>query len=294
MKHEELDYFDATNVLRRLPDKVVKALVIHATNVFIGGGFIRACIANEPANDVDLFVREPIFAGDLATILSGEERFSNKELIDHVRRKADILDLEELTNFVSSESIPYWLKIDRLQVNRISPHRNIWWSPNAFTVKGLGLPVQIIHRWTFQTPVDAIDSFDFTIAQAAIWNDGSKELGKGWRSVCHPRFYQDVAGKRLVYCHPVRIEEAGGSTLRVLKFYQRGYRIPLRSFAGVIARLTMAVKNMDGMDENGRTKVLAGLLREVDPNTPETHAAYIQEDHPMFNEKDSNEAPQQT
>lgn len=157
---------------------------------------------------------------------------------------------------------------------------------NAFTIKGYRHPIQIIHRWLFDDPQVAILSFDFTIARAAFWwtktpTEASPDHGK-WESCADSRFYPDLAGKRLIYCEPVRIEEAGGSLLRVLKFYQRGYRIPLNSFGAVIARLISGVrldnvtnKGREAIDESQLAKVLTGLLREVDPNIDPTHVAHL-------------------
>ena len=62
-----------------------------------------------------------------------------------------------------------------------------------------------------------------------------------FRSLCSGTFYQDLAAKRLRYTRPARNEDAGGSLLRVLKYYQKGYRIPLESFAGVLTRLISAL-----------------------------------------------------
>lgn len=160
---------------------------------------------------------------------------------------------------------------------------------NALTLRGFSIPIQIIHRWTFTNPSDCIKSFDFTIARSAFWNTGDvgKEGEPGhrkgeWLSECDASFYPDLAGKRLRYTEPVRIEEAGGSMLRVLKFYQRGYRIPLDSLGAVIARLMSGVENWDEwrlvdgkIDERHLGKVLSGLLREVDPNIDPSHIAHL-------------------
>jgi hypothetical protein len=156
--------------------------------------------------------------------------------------------------------------------NRLSPAgKKPHETDNALTIKvGLHI-VQFIHRWTFEKPEDCIASFDFTIAKAAIW--WSTEDSK-WHSACADGFYPDLAGKRLVYCYPIRNEDAGGSLLRVLKFYQAGFRIPLDSLGGVIARLMEGVKEEAlppaeasnvGWHEAAVAKVITGLLREVDP-----------------------------
>lgn len=54
--------------------------------------------------------------------------------------------------------------------------------------------------------------------------------------------------------------------LRLLKFYARGYRAPLHSIAGVIAR---AVKGMgiDVQDEDAQLQFVLGRLRVIDPAT---------------------------
>jgi hypothetical protein len=152
---------------------------------------------------------------------------------------------------------------------------------NCFYVLGFRTHIQFIHRWTFTDPAACILSFDFTIARAAFWWEGGEDTGS-WKSATDPRFYQDLAAKRLIYCSPVRIEEAGGSMLRVLKFYQRGYRIPLDSMGKVVARLMSGVdaekvdrQRGDESFEQWNGRVISGLLREVDPLLDPTHAAHL-------------------
>lgn len=144
---------------------------------------------------------------------------------------------------------------------------------NALTVKLRPVPVQFITRWTFASPADALASFDFTIACAAFWWDGGK-----WCSAAHDDFYADLAAKRLVYLAPVREEEAGGSMLRILKFYQKGYRIPLDSLGAVMARLVKALEfkhSENYKDEFNVGKILTGLLREVDPSIDPDHISHL-------------------
>lgn len=133
---------------------------------------------------------------------------------------------------------------------------------NAITVKSRP-PIQIIHRWLFERPEDVSNSFDFTVCCAVISYDGS------WRSYCDDRFYADLAARRLVYRSPLRNEDAGGSIIRVLKYYQRGYRIPLDSLGAVIARLVSAVDFKRADSEAMVARVVTGLLREVDPAVEE-------------------------
>jgi hypothetical protein len=146
---------------------------------------------------------------------------------------------------------------------------------NAFTVLRKGFPIQIIHRWTFETAEACLESFDYTIARGAFW------YSEGWQSATDAGFYPDLAAKRLVYCCPQRNEDAGGSILRLLKFCQRGYRSPLDTLGAVTARLVMAVdlkavrRDTPADTEAQLAKVLTGLLREVDPNVDPTHSAHL-------------------
>lgn len=167
----------------------------------------------------------------------------------------------------------------------------VYVTENALTVKTKPLPVQFISKWTFPNAGAAIESFDFTIAKAAIWwgrdvINGIERESMGWQSACHPDFYADLAAKRLVYTAPKRIEEAGGSLLRVLKFYQKGYRIPLDSLGAVVARLMESVQEdrlpalVHGSmpllsHEQAVARVVTGLLVQVDPAIDPDHEAHL-------------------
>jgi hypothetical protein len=136
-----------------------------------------------------------------------------------------------------------------------------------------------VHRWTFSDALDVVPSFDFTIARAVFFWSGPLQR---WCGFCDPNFYCDLAAKRLVYCSPVRNEDAGGSMLRVLKFYQRGYRIPLDSLGAVIARMCQGVNAEAGWtlddtfrDEEQLGLKLTDLLREVDPAIDPEHIAHL-------------------
>lgn len=155
-----------------------------------------------------------------------------------------------------------------------SEKENIHETDNAITVKGLWTPVQFIHRWSFDTPEKCVESFDFTISCGAIfWN----KITDKWDSVCDDDFYADLAAKRLVYRSPIRNEDAGGSMLRVLKYYQRGYRIPLNSLGAVISRLIMGIdgNRVDIKNEADVAGIITGLLHEVDPDIDPNHIAHL-------------------
>jgi hypothetical protein len=129
---------------------------------------------------------------------------------------------------------------------------------NAITLASPGrTALQFITRWSFSTPEDLVRSFDFTVCQAAV----CFERGM-FRSVVGPRFYQDLAAKRLTYTLPIRDEEAGGSMLRVIKYVKRGYRIQMRDLSAVIARV---VNNYDPKTSVGLDQFILSRMQEVDP-----------------------------
>ena len=211
----KLDNYDVKQAVKRLPKDLIEVVKSNAWKgkIFIGGGYLRAIVAQESVNDIDLFVSS--------------------------ERDAELLSRE------------------------LGSEKTIYKTDNAYTIKR-PIPIQIIHRWVFEKPEDVALSFDFTVCCAVI----SFQVDK-WDSFCDDRFYTDLASKRLVYRIPQRNEDAGGSMLRVLKYYQKGYRIPLGSLGSVIARLIrdLDVDRVGGLkNEEQVGHVITGLLVEVDPN----------------------------
>lgn len=157
-------------------------------------------------------------------------------------------------------------------------HTQVSESDNAITVLAPPhLPVQFVHRWLFTDAVQIVESFDFTVAQAVVWNHGA-----GWHSAIGPRFYPDLAARRLCYTAPIRVEDAGGSLLRVRKFLGKGYRISAPSLAAVVARLTMSGPARcltTGCTEAAAAEVYTNLLREVDPLTPIDGGTAVIDEH---------------
>lgn len=247
-----LAWHDLQSCLIRAPHEVLFAMKKFGPELMVAGGYVRSCVSQEPINDVDLFCSSKWRAKEIAAAIAG-----------YGRPEKDPLYIHE--------------------------------TDNAFTIKGHRYPIQIIHRWTFKDPAACVQSFDFTIARAAFWwvplalplvdPDVIPQSQGKWHSVCDSRFYQDLAGKRLIYAAPQRNEDAGGSLLRVLKFYQRGYRIPLDSMGAVLGRLMMGVRTqaLEANDEqswfvpveNKLSAAITGLLREVDPEIDPKHIAHL-------------------
>ena len=225
----QLNKYDLHRALRGIPKELKQHM--KGGKVFVGGGYITSVVRGDKVNDIDVFVGSKAEAEALARSLKATLNITNE-----------------------------------------------WKSDNAITLRRPGRPpIQIIHRWTFTKLKDVADSFDFTICCAVIGYEfdtsGGIEGGMQISSYCDDAFYQDVAANRLVYRHPVRNEDAGGSMLRLLKYYRKGYSAPLETTGGVIARM---IGKVDWSQINGYygvereeflTRVLTGLLVEVDPNS---------------------------
>ncbi len=140
--------------------------------------------------------------------------------------------------------------VDDLQSNE---SRAVIVTENATTLYGIGLPLQVIHKWTFETAHAVLESFDFTIARSGVWFDGIT-----WRGLADGRFYSDLAAKRLRY---TQNGVPGGSILRVLKFVARGYRIPPYEFASLVDALCTQAGTSPGLEN------LREIMNDVDPAT---------------------------
>ncbi len=127
--------------------------------------------------------------------------------------------------------------------------------------------IQFITRWTFVDIESVAESFDFTVCQAVLGRAGVARSDP-WVSHIGENYYSDLAARRLVYTHPIREEEAGGSMLRVIKYVKRGYTIQVDSLGGVISRLIASVNGarVDMTNEKDVAFILNGLLQEVDPS----------------------------
>lgn len=140
------------------------------------------------------------------------------------------------------------------------PPDRVHTSANAITcIYNTERTVQFITRWTFDTPDQVIDGFDFTICQAAVWYDGEY-----WQCNHHKDFFTDLAFKRLIYTAAPRREEApGGSVLRVTKYVARGYSIQPESLSYLLARFAKTA--LPHINEVTAQRVFKAHLRMVDP-----------------------------
>lgn len=219
---EDLNY-----IVNRLPTDVRK--LMKKGNIYLAGGFIRSCIANEQVNDIDLWGADAEQLKVTAQLFAGE-------------RKVRCMMTDNACTILTNGRTPVQF------ITR--------WTYDD--------PVKLAESLDYSI-ASAVIWYERADAQPA---DGSRVYGQ-WKSHCHENFYADLASKRLRYLFPVRNEDAGGSMLRMTKFLARGYRIAPESLAGLIARMNSGIKYDDFLttDERHQTKVYAGLLREVDPLT---------------------------
>jgi hypothetical protein len=141
---------------------------------------------------------------------------------------------------------------------------SVYRSKSAYTVE----KVQFVHRWVFPNPERLLDNFDFVACKAALWHD------EGWKSLADPRFYGDVAARRLTYTSPAREEGAADAVLRLLKFYRMGYRATRRSLAEVLNRfIDLSAKEIELMYLD--SDFIEKLLAEVDRGSDEDGKVYL-------------------
>jgi len=117
-------------------------------------------------------------------------------------------------------------------------------------------PIQFIWRWKFTDAKDLIDKFDFTIAKAVIWYNGSD-----WCGLVCDTYYQDLAAKRIVYSSGVPGNEGAGHIARLLKFIARGYSIGPNDLANI---LTWSISSIKCLGEVDRSALKAELFLEIE------------------------------
>lgn len=125
-------------------------------------------------------------------------------------------------------------------------------SDGSTTFDIAGTAVQIIRGWRFKEPHEALAAFDFTICQSAIWyqHDSAK-----WCGQCAPRFYADLAARRLHYLGPNGGAAVHRSLFRALKYIRRGYHI---------SEPTLAELAGDALEAAGSAAALINVAHAVE------------------------------
>lgn len=233
IQYQPLRREDELWIARHIPKPVI-AILKNDPKLMIAGGFIRALLGREKPSDIDIFGPDPskmkYYADELAGALEADVIPAIIVLPEN--KKDD--DEEE-----DPDGIGYGPTLSAKKKHT---------SVNAVTVKG-PIPIQFIHKWKYETPEQILDAFDYGISRVVVWLERERTTGR-WRlkSLCHPDFYSDLSMKRLTFNTRV-ISTAGSSLLRMLKFYQRGYRMPLKDLANLVAAVSAQALKRDEFRE---------------------------------------------
>jgi len=121
------------------------------------------------------------------------------------------------------------------------------------------LPVQFITGFARATPQETLAAFDFTVCQGALWFLNDVPVG-----LLGPRFYRDLAARRLVF---IGSEVPGGSLLRAQRYIARGYRCSVHTFAKLLTSLYKSAGFEAVETDEEREREMLRVLVEVDPGS---------------------------
>lgn len=110
------------------------------------------------------------------------------------------------------------------------------------------MEIQVIWRYPYEHPYNILEGFDYTTVKAAIWFDeGDKNRKPNFVSICHERFYRDLARKLLV-CDCERNAERVQSIPRLLKYISYGYSIDPKNLAEVVVKTCLSLDLTNGFE----------------------------------------------
>lgn len=148
------------------------------------------------------------------------------------------------------------------QVSRDAFNAAMFEGERVITVTGgsTRIQMQFVSDPAYTSPEAVINSFDFTVCQAVIWNVGAK--GNRWGGMVGDEFYEHLKEKRLVYSgsgNPV------GTVSRVLKYVRRGYKIAPADYAAILANLytSLELGELDPAEDNFEAVLHASLTNAL-------------------------------
>jgi hypothetical protein len=141
------------------------------------------------------------------------------------------------TDSITAITAAIRLKNDGVRDRTLLRHKD---TRNAYTVvrSDIGPPVQIIRSWHFETAEATLDSFDFTVTQAALYMDAA---GK-WQTLASKSLLSDLKKKTLAYTAPSTSRGAYGPLLRTLRYASKGYHTPHHTLATLIADVALSAE----------------------------------------------------
>ena len=148
--------------------------------------------------------------------------------------------------FPQEKGVKSWA--DDVNITYEAKEKHLYVEPNAKT----GDPeLQLIWRYPFSEPYEVPDSFDYTVAKAAIWYEEADGKDKKTQSrfvgICHERFYRDLARKMLVYLCDRDVERVEFIP-RLLKYTKYGYSIEPKSLAELVVKTCLSLDLTDGFE----------------------------------------------
>lgn len=126
--------------------------------------------------------------------------------------------------------------------------------------------IQVVWRYPYKEPYEILEQFDYTVAKGAVWFDkGDKNNPSNFISLCHERFYRDIARKMLVYECEREVERIE-SIPRLLKYTSYGYSISPASLSDLMVKTCLSMDLSNGFP--GMKKQLEAAYKPTGSGTP--------------------------
>lgn len=201
-----------------------------AGKIFVAGGFIRSILRGEPVNDIDIYA-------------------ATDELAKRLLRLGATIHRSEYATTLAQPS-------------------NAFSTFGSNVTKTSNVPMQVIKE-LYSDPIELIDSFDFSVCNAAIWREKNQ-----WKSVISLYFYPDLASKRIRYTRKDADPAPARTLTRLIKYIQKGYN----AAPDVVAEISFrAVKDTGAVSiltkEMSRPNELADNRGLIDMNSQSTDLA---------------------
>jgi len=91
--------------------------------------------------------------------------------------------------------------------------------------------VQVIAEWAFESAVEVIENFDFSVSAAALWWNGSD-----WEGVTEDWWEKEISQRLTSYRSTA--PNPAGTLLRLPRYLSLGYHVPNESLTCIAARAT--------------------------------------------------------
>lgn len=114
--------------------------------------------------------------------------------------------------------------------------------------KKITVETQVSWHYPYKHPHEILEQFDYTVAKGAVWFEaGDKETEAGFKSICHERFYRDLARKMLVKDVDDR-PEGLESIPRLLKYTGYGYSVEPATLAQIVTETCLSLNLDNGFE----------------------------------------------